>query len=74
MSEPLWQPTDDRIRQSNMAAFMTHAIYPGGAAEKFAALLEEHGADVVAARSLNRRRLETEAPAFAGEVLAAASA
>ncbi len=63
-----------KLWNKRVAAFMTHAIYPGGAAEKFAALLEEHGADVVAARSLNRRRLETEAPAFAGEVLAAASA
>ena len=31
MSEPLWQPTDDRIRQSNMAAFMTHVAEQWGA-------------------------------------------
>jgi hypothetical protein len=36
--------------------------------------LEGHGASVVAARSLNRRRLDDEAPAFAAEVLASISA
>ena len=45
---------------------------PGDAADKLAALLEGHGANVIAARSLNRRRLDDEAPAFAAEVLAAA--
>jgi len=39
-----------------------------------AALLIENGAEVVAARSLNRRRLEVEAPAFVAEVLAAVGA
>ena len=31
MSEPLWQPTDDQIRQSNMAAFMTRVAEQWGA-------------------------------------------
>jgi flavodoxin len=61
-----------RLWNKRVAAFMTHAFNPGGAADKLAGLLEEHGADVVAARSLNRRRLDDEAPAFADEVLAAA--
>jgi hypothetical protein len=49
---------------------MTHAINPGRAAERFAGLLEEHGADVVAFRSLNRRHLESEAAGFVAEVMA----
>ena len=53
---------------------MTHAVNPGNAADKLAALLTGHGAEVVAARSLNRRRLDDEAPAFAAEALAAVSA
>ena len=32
MSEPLWQPTDDRIRQSNMAAFMADVADHSGPA------------------------------------------
>jgi|TARA_B100000929_G_scaffold127071_1_gene100731 flavodoxin len=61
-----------RLWNKRVAAFMTHAFNPGGAADKLAGLLEEHGGNVVAARSLNRRRLDDEAPAFADEVLAAA--
>jgi flavodoxin len=61
-----------KLWNKRVAAFMTHAVNPGNAADKLAALLESHGAEVVAARSLNRRRLELEAPAFADEVLAAA--
>jgi hypothetical protein len=49
-------------------------VNPGNAADKLAALLIENGAEVVAARSLNRRRLEVEAPAFVAEVLAAVGA
>ena len=57
-----------------VAAFMTHAVNPGNAAARLSDLLEGHGASVVAARSLNRRRLDDEAPAFAAEVLASISA
>ena len=63
---PLWD--------KKVVAFMTHALYPGNAADKLAALLSGNGAEVVAARSLNRRRLEVEAPAFVAEVLAAVGA
>ena len=62
-----------KLWDKKVAACMTHAVYPGNAADKFSALLEGHGAEVVAARSLNRRRREDEAPAFATEVLAAVS-
>ena len=63
---PLWD--------KKVIAFMTHALNPGNAADKLAALLSGNGAEVVAARSLNRRRLEVEAPAFVAEVLAAVGA
>ena len=63
-----------RLWDKKVVAFMTHALYPGNAADKLAALLSENGAEVVAARSLNRRRLEVEAPAFVAEVLAAVGA
>ena len=63
---PLWD--------KKVVAFMTHALYPGNAADKLAALLSGNGAEVVAARSLNRRHLEVEAPAFVAEVLAAVGA
>ncbi len=59
-----------RLWDKRVAAFMTHAVNPGRAADRLGSLLEEHGAEVVAARSLNRRRLADEAPAFAAEVLA----
>ena len=62
-----------KLWDKKVAAFMTHAVNPGNAADKFSALLDGHGAEVVAARSLNRRRLEDEAPAFASEVLASVS-
>ena len=62
-----------KLWDKKVAAFMTHAVNPGNAADKFSALLEGHGGTVVAARSLNRRRLEDEAPAFATEVLASVS-
>ena len=61
-----------KLWNKRVVAFMTHAVNPGNAADKLAALLEGHGADVIATRSLNRRRLDDEAPAFAAEVLAAA--
>ncbi len=48
-----------------VAAFMTHAVNPGNAPKKLAKLLTAHGANVIAASSLNRRRLNSEAPAFA---------
>ena len=60
-----------RLWNKRVVAFMTHAVNPGNAADKLADLLEGHGADVIASRSLNRRRLDEEAPAFAAEVLAA---
>ncbi len=63
---PLWD--------KKVVAFMTHALNPGNAADKLAVLLSGNGAEVVAARSLNRRRLEVEAPAFVAEVLAAVGA
>ena len=63
-----------KLWDKKVAAFMTHAVNPGNAADKLSALLEGHGATVVAARSLNRRRLEDEAPAFATEVLASVGA
>ena len=63
---PLWD--------KKVVAFMTHALNPGNAADKLAALLSGNGAEVVAARSLNRRRLEVEAPAFVAEVLATVGA
>jgi hypothetical protein len=63
-----------RLWDKKVVAFMTHAVNPGNAADKLAALLIENGAEVVAARSLNRRRLEVEAPAFVAEVLAAVGA
>ena len=58
-----------KLWDKNVIAFMTHALNPGNAAEKMASLLEEHGANVLATRSLNRHRLESEAPAFANEAL-----
>ena len=58
-----------KLWNKKVVAFMTHALNPGNAAEKMTSLLEEHGATVVAARSLNRHKLELEAPAFASEVL-----
>ena len=63
-----------KLWDKQVAAFMTHAVNPGKAATKLSDVLEGHGATVVAARSLNRRRLEDEAPAFAAEVLASISA
>jgi flavodoxin len=63
-----------KLWDKRVAAFMTHAVNPGKAATKLSDVLEGHGATVVAARSLNRRRLEDEAPAFAAEVLASISA
>ncbi len=65
----------DKVRQipnlwdKQVAVFMTHAVNPGNAATKLSDLLEAQGASVVAARSLNRRRLEDEAPAFTHQVL-----
>ncbi len=58
-----------KLWNKKVVAFMTHALNPGNAAEKMTSLLEEHGATVIAARSLNRHKLELEAPAFASEVL-----
>lgn len=58
-----------KLWNKKVVAFMTHALNPGNAVEKMASLLEEHGATVIAARSLNRHKLELEAPAFASEVL-----
>ena len=58
-----------KLWDKKVIAFMTHALNPGNAAEKMASLLEEHGANVLASRSLNRHHLELEAPAFANEAL-----
>ena len=58
-----------KLWDKNVIAFMTHALNPGNAAEQMASLLEEHGANVLATRSLNRHHLESEAPAFANEAL-----
>lgn len=58
-----------KLWDKKVVAFMTHALNPGNAAEKMASLLEEHGANVLASRSLNRHHLELEAPAFANEAL-----
>ena len=63
-----------KLWDKRVAAFMTHAVNPGNAATKLSDVLEGHGATVVAARSLNRRRLDSEAPVFASEVLASISA
>ena len=57
-----------KLWDKRVAAFMTHAVNPGRAAD----MLASHGADVGAARSLSRWRLADEAPTFAAEVLAAA--
>ncbi len=59
-----------KLWNKRVAAFMTYVFNDTGTTEKFTKLLQGHGADVVAARSLNRRRLETEAADFAAEVLA----
>lgn len=58
-----------KLWDKKVVAFMTHALNPGNAAEKMASLLEEHGANVLASRSLNRHHLELEAPAFTNEAL-----
>lgn len=58
-----------KLWDKKVVAFMTHALNPGNAAEKMASLLEEHGANVLASRSLNRHHLKLEAPAFANEAL-----
>ncbi len=58
-----------KLWDKKVVAFMTHALNPGNAAEKMASLLEEHGANVLASRSLNRHHLELEAPAFANDAL-----
>ncbi|MBC8364933.1 MAG: hypothetical protein H8E59_08015 [Actinobacteria bacterium] len=63
-----------KLWDKSVVAFMTHAVNPGNAAAKLAGVLEGHGADVIAARSLNRRRLDVEAPTFAVEALATARA
>jgi hypothetical protein len=61
-----------KLWDKRVAAFMTHAVNPGRAADMLAGMLASHGAEVVAARSLSRWRLADEAPTFAAEVLAAA--
>ena len=61
-----------KLWDKRVAAFMTHAVTPGRAADMLARMLASHGAEVVAARSLSRWRLADEAPTFAAEVLAAA--
>ena len=58
---PLWD--------KHVAAFMTHAVHPGDAVDKLAAVLVERGARVLDARSLHRRHLEEEVPAFVEGVL-----
>ena len=58
-----------KLWDKKVVAFMTHALNPGNAAEKMASLLEGHGANVLASRSLSRHHLELEAPAFANETL-----
>ncbi|MEE2769137.1 MAG: flavodoxin family protein [Actinomycetota bacterium] len=63
---PLWG--------KRVAAFMTHAVNPGNAAEKLAGLLAAQGAQVLASESLHRKRLNIEAPAFARDVLAGVDA
>ncbi len=72
--EPSKVQSIPKLWNKKVAAFMTHAVNPGKAADKLSTLLEEHGADVIAARSMNRRNLETEAPAFVADVLAALNA
>lgn len=63
-----------RLWNKRVAIFMTHAVNPGNATDKLAAVLLDGGADVIASRSLNRRRIDDEAPEFANEVLATESA
>ena len=63
---PLWG--------KRVAAFMTHAVNPGNAAEKLAELLAAQGAEVLASKSLHRRHLNIEAPAFARDVLSGVDA
>lgn len=58
---PLWDKP--------VVAFMTHAVNPGDAAEKLAAVLVGRGARVLTSRSLHRRHLEEEIPAFVEGVL-----
>ena len=59
-----------KLWDKRVAAFMTHAVNPGRAADMLAGMLANYGAEVVAARSLSRWRLADEAPTFAAEVLA----
>jgi flavodoxin len=57
----------------NVAAFCTHAVNPGNAADKLGGFLERRGGTVVAARSFHRRRLPGEIPTFVEEAMAAVS-
>ncbi len=57
-----------------VAAFLTHAVNPGRAADKFATLIEDRtGARVVASRSFHRQRLDTEVADYVDGALAAVS-
>jgi hypothetical protein len=52
------------------AAFMTYAVHAGKALERFARVLEERGATVVASRLLRRDRLDQGVDEFVDDALA----
>jgi Flavodoxin domain len=56
------------------AAFMTYAIHAGRALDRFADVLSERGASVVARRLLRRDRLEADLDGFVRDALASVPA
>jgi flavodoxin len=52
-----------------VAAFATYAVNPGKISDKFAALLERHGATVTTSAALHRKRLEDEVTDFVADSL-----
>jgi flavodoxin I len=55
----------------HVAAFCTHAVNPGRAADKLGDFLERRGGTLVAARSFHRHKLPGEIPAFVDDAIAA---
>jgi Flavodoxin domain len=58
------------IDGKRVAAFMTYAIHAGKALDRFADVLSERGASVVARRLLRRDRLESDMDGFVRDALA----
>ncbi len=61
-----------KLWNKRVAGFVTYAVNPGDVADKFAALLERHGATVTKSTALHRKRLEEEIPEFVADALSMA--